>query len=178
MQLFCFASSAAAVPVDQAGSRSDYRYPVIESYGGIVDPLGTAELPRENAKVVYDIKSGEMDNGVIKGLDRAAQLINLYVAAGLKTKDLQMAIVLHGEATKAAMVDSAYRKHFDGQRQPEPRNYPTARGKRGGNLRLSAVLGSARVQPEGNPSGSDHCGFCDTVNINKQMDGYAYLPFH
>lgn len=169
-----FASTAVA----QAAEVDLYRHPVINSYGGVVTSLGTAELPRKNAKVVYDITSATMDGGVIKGLDRAALLINLYVESGLKTQDLQLAIVLHGDATKAALVDSAYRRVSDGKDNP---SREIIRLLRGNGVEIYVCL-QALIHHGYNPENILPdviiAASAVTVNINKQMDGYAYLPFH
>ena len=114
----------------------------------------------------------------MKGLDRAAQLINLYVAAGLKTKDLKLAIVLHGEATKAALVDTAYRKQFDGQDNP---NREIMRLLAGNGVEIYVGLQSLvrlGFNPKETLPGVTIAASAATVSINKQMDGYAYLPFY
>ncbi len=176
--ILIFASAIVAPAEKDDPVKIEYRHPVIDNYGGVVDPLGTAELPRKNAKVIYDISSGEMDNDVIKGLDRAARLINLYVASGLKTQDLQMAIVLHGEATKAALVDSAYRKQFERQDNP---NRKIIRLLAGNGVEVYVCLQALvhlGFDPKEMLPGVTIAASATTVNINKQMDGYVYLPFH
>lgn len=176
--ILIFASTAVSPAGEADQAASLYRHPVIEGYGGVVNPLKTAEMPRENAKVIYDITSGTMDGGVIKGLDRAALLINLYVEAGLKTQDLQLAVVLHGDATKAALVDSAYRRVSDGKKNP---NREIIRLLTGNGVEIYVCL-QALIHRDYTPEDTLKeviiAASAATVNINKQMDGYAYLPFH
>ena len=69
-----------------------------------------AEPPAKGSKVVIDATGTGPDAGQpLPGLIRAATLLNLAAAGGLKASDLEVVVVLHGDATSAALNDAAYK---------------------------------------------------------------------
>lgn len=176
---------ATLFAADPTGS-PQYQYPLIQGHGGIVVLPEVAEQPQKNSKVIIDITSGEMTGDVLKGFDRAALISNQYAQAGVGPKQgMKMAVILHGEATKAALTHEAYKKQAS--------SYARQAGLEGNpNLDLIERLNEAGVEIYVCGQALAHHGFATeevasaatvavsaaTVNINKQMDGYAYLPFH
>ncbi|GAA5510950.1 hypothetical protein Rcae01_06462 [Novipirellula caenicola] len=164
----------------------NFKYPVIKDHGGIVTLSDAAHQPKANSKVLLDITSDAKSGSVIKGFDRAALILNQYSEAGAGMDNgFKMAIILHGPATKAALSDTGYGKHTD--------PYLNAKGKnKNPNLELIGKLKEAGVKIYVCGQALAHHGFATsdvasdvevavsaaTVNINSQMDGYAYLPFH
>jgi len=93
-------------------------FPVIKDVGGVVPMPKATDQPRKGAKLVLDL-TGEAEPGEVhKGLKRAALVLNLYGAAGLKPTDVQIAIVLHGKATRCCLNDAAYAKRTKAERNP------------------------------------------------------------
>ena len=151
-------------------------FPIISSHGGVVSRPAAAEKPRVGAKVVFDVTADAKPETVNKGLDRAARLLNLYGAAGLKSSDLTISLILHGEATKSALNDQEYKERFDIDQNP--------------NLPLIWDLKKAGVEVFVCGQALNYKGFPDstvangitiadaalTVVINKQHDGYSYVP--
>jgi len=85
-------------------------YPIIEGYGGVVALPDAVEQPRKGTKVVFDVTAVAKEAGKpLPGLERAAVLLNLGGVSGLKAADMEMVIVLHGEATAAALDDQAFK---------------------------------------------------------------------
>src|SRR4051812_20314803 len=87
-------------------------YPIIPGVGGVVPRPDAAEPPLRGAKVVFDITADAKPADLNKGLERVARLLNLYGSAGLKASDVKVALVMHGEATKSALADAAYKEKF------------------------------------------------------------------
>ncbi len=56
---------------------------------------------------MFDVTAATKPGEVNAGLERAARVLNLYGAAGLKASDAKIAIVLHGDAAQAAVSDKA-----------------------------------------------------------------------
>lgn len=56
--------------------------------------------PRMHYKVVYDIHSDEMAAGISKGLYYARGLIEAYGKQGVKSAQLDIHLVLHGDAAQ------------------------------------------------------------------------------
>lgn len=85
--------------------------PVIKGYGPVVPLLDAEELPKKGTKVVFDVTAVNKDaTKPLPGLERAAVLLNLAGAAGLQPGDIAVTVVLHGNATSAALNDDAYRR--------------------------------------------------------------------
>lgn len=184
----CFALSIFCSTVLGADPTGDptFEHPVIKDHGGIVALPDAAQQPKKNSQVVLDITSDDRSGGVIKGLDRAALILNQYTDSKAGTSDgFKMAIILHGPATVAALSQDAYARHA----QP----YMKDKGKTSNpDLELIAKLKNAGVQIYVCGQALAHHGFATTevapevkvavsaatVNINLQMDGYAYIPFN
>jgi intracellular sulfur oxidation DsrE/DsrF family protein len=85
---------------------------------GPAQAMGTAPQPAERAmvkvdpegryKVVYDIHSDEIAAGINKGLYYARGLIEAFGKQGVKPAQLDIHLVLHGDAAKFLLVDEAY----------------------------------------------------------------------
>jgi intracellular sulfur oxidation DsrE/DsrF family protein len=65
--------------------------------------------PHAHFKAVYDIHSGETAAGVSKGLYFARGLIEAYGKQGVKPDQLDIHLVLHGDAAKYLLIDETYR---------------------------------------------------------------------
>lgn len=169
---------------DPTGS-PNFQYPLIKGHGGIVAVPDAGQQPKKNSKVLLDIISDEMSGGVIKGFDRAALILNQYTQAGAGTENgFKMALVLHGPATIAALNNEAYAKHS----KPYARSLGTDKNP---NLELLQELKKHGVEIFVCAQALAHHGYAmnevakpvttavsaATVNINKQMEGYAYIPF-
>ncbi|MGB9130679.1 MAG: hypothetical protein WCB97_13610 [Thiobacillus sp.] len=66
--------------------------------------------PRAHFKVVYDIHSAETAAGISKGLYYARGLIEAYGKQGVAPAQLDIHLVLHGDAAQYLLVDDAYQK--------------------------------------------------------------------
>lgn len=150
-------------------------FPIISKYGGIVARPGAAEQPRAGAKVIFDVTTDSKPGDVNKGLERAARLLNLYGAAGMRAADVKIVIVLHGEATKSVLNDAAYNMRSGVEQNP---NLPLIRALQAAGVDLF-VCGQA-LHNKGIPDAevADEVQIAAaalTVVINKQMDGYACI---
>jgi intracellular sulfur oxidation DsrE/DsrF family protein len=153
-------------------------YPIIPNVGGVVPLPNAAEQPRKGAKVVFDITADAKPADLNKGLERVARLLNLYGSAGLKASDVKIALVMHGEATKSALADAVYESKFAAEKNP--------------NLAVIAELRKAGVEVFVCGQALVYRGFKEsevaegikvasaalTVVINRQADGYSYIPAH
>ncbi len=178
--IFALALAVQVLPVVSAEDKNfkpgQLVFAIIPKHGGVLPRPNAVEQPRAGGKVVFDATAEAKPAAVNKGLDRAARLLNLYGAAGLKAQDVKITIVLHGEATKSALNDTAYKARFQIDQNP--------------NLPLIHDLQKAGVEVLVCGQALNYKGFADdevadgipiaaaalTVVINKQTDGYSYIP--
>ena len=151
-------------------------FPIIPGHGGVLPRPDAVEQPRSGAKVVFDATADVRPTDINKGLDRVARLLNLYGVAGLKAQDVTIVIVLHGEATKTVLNDMAYKARFQVEQNP---NLPLIRQLQQAGVEV-LVCGQA-LNYKGFPDGevADEIPIAAaalTVVINKQTDGYSYIP--
>jgi len=112
MVVFTKPMKANAPPAKNAPAKDPKAVtPVVPGYGAVVPFPSAAELPTKGSKVVFDITSTGKDPAKpLPGLERAATLLNLAGSAGLKPTDLEIVVVLHGDATSTALDDAAYKE--------------------------------------------------------------------
>jgi len=152
--------------------------PIIPGHGGVIPRPRAVDPLQPGARVVFDVTADAKPAVIHKGLDRVARLLNLYGAAGLTARDVQITVVLHGDATRAALTDAAYKTHCDVDANP--------------NLPLIQQLQNAGVEILVCGQALSYKGFADnevtesisiataalTVVINRQSKGYALIPVH
>lgn len=66
--------------------------------------------PQAHFRVVYDIHSGETAAGTSKGLYYARGLIEAYRKQGVAPAQLDIHLVLHGDAAKFLLIDDTYQR--------------------------------------------------------------------
>jgi intracellular sulfur oxidation DsrE/DsrF family protein len=167
---------AVAVHDQPPSGKTDLVYPLIAEHGGVVPLPRAAEQPRKGAKAVVDITADAKPGEVNKGLAQVARLLNLYGAAGLKAGDVKIAAVCHGEADKAVLSDEAYAARYRVAANP---NLPLIRDLKKAGVEVFVCgqslhdLGFKAEEVAGEVPVADAAML---VLVNKQADGYAYIP--
>lgn len=164
------------VPNAALRSAAKLEFPIIPGHGGVLPRPKAVEPPRAGAKVVFDATSDTMPTDVNKGLDRVARLLNLYGTSGLKAQDVKITIVLHGEATKSVLNDVAYKQRFHVEQNP---NLPLIRELQKAGVEVlvcGQALNYKRFQDADVSEGVPIASAALTVVVNKQADGYSYVP--
>jgi intracellular sulfur oxidation DsrE/DsrF family protein len=164
------------VALSAAAAEPELVYPRIKGYGGVVPLPKAAQQPRKGAKVVFDVTAEAKAEEVNKGLERAARLLNLYAAAGLADGDVQVAVVLHGEATRTALADKPYAVRFGTRGNP---NLPLLRELKKAGVEVY-VCGQAlhykKFPADEVTEDATLALSALTAVVNKQVDGYAPIP--
>ncbi|MDW7772112.1 MAG: hypothetical protein SCH71_04390 [Desulfobulbaceae bacterium] len=112
--LVLLAATAGISAQTDTGPAPSFINPLIIDYGGIVALPDAAQQPKENSKVILDITSDEKSGNIIKGFDRAALILNQYTQAGDGMENgFKMAVILHGQATKAALKNEPFARHSE-----------------------------------------------------------------
>ncbi|MFM8477991.1 MAG: methyltransferase domain-containing protein, partial [Planctomycetaceae bacterium] len=117
-----FETADAAVPALQ--------FPVIAGYGGVAAIEGAVDPPRAGTKLVLDVTADmKQPEEINNGLERAARFLNLAGLSGLKTSDLRLTVVLHGEATRCVLTDAAWKQRWQADSNPHLPLIRTAQGR-------------------------------------------------
>jgi intracellular sulfur oxidation DsrE/DsrF family protein len=155
-----------------------FSFPLIAGYGGVASLPQAVEQPSKGIKVVFDITADTRPEEVNRGLESVARYLNLNAQAGNAASDVKLSLVLHGAATKCALSDEAYRRHTNAATNP---NLPLLREFKKHGVEV-LVCGQSLVRNKYSPA--DVAGeftvatSAMTVNVNKQLAGYAYLSIH
>ena len=171
--------AAQPVGADPAAPRLSLplEFPQIEGYGSVVGLPEAGERPRIGGRVVFDTTAAAPAGKPNRGLETAARLVNLYAKEGLAMARPQIAVILHFNATIAALGDKAHGRAGGGSNpNQELVEKLLANGVevwvcgqsvvRGGHA-LADVLPGIKVA---------HSAM--VFNMNHQQDGWASLGVH
>ena len=152
-------------------------FPIIDGYGGVVAVADAQDAPRAGLKLVLDVTAeAKKIDEVNKGLERAARLLNLYGIAGLAASDVKITVVLHGEATKSVLTDSAWESRFQAAHNP---NLPLIQSLQKAGVEVTVCGQALGYKKIGRNEVTDAVPVATsalTVVLNRQADGFAYAP--
>jgi intracellular sulfur oxidation DsrE/DsrF family protein len=172
-------AAALAGPVADGqppSGKAELVYPLVSGHGGVVPLPRAAEQPRKGTKAVFDIAADAKPGEVNRGLDRVARLLNLYGAAGLKAGDVKITAVLHGEANKAVLSDTAYAARF---KVAANANLPLIRALKEAGAEVFVCGQSLHELGYKTEEVAKEVPVADSamlVLVNKETGGYAYIP--
>ena len=156
---------------------AELQFPVIPGYGGVVAVENAVEPPRAGMKLVIDATADTKTPADInKGLERAVRIVNLYGVSGLKATDLKVTVVLHGEATKSILTDAAYQSRFQTEKNP---NLPLIAELQKAGVEVMVCGQALHYKKIGRDEVSADIPVAVaalTVLMNRQADGYGYVP--
>ncbi len=157
--------------------------PADDTFGAVVGvtPLPeAAEQPRDGAKVVIDLVSRSPKANVVNtGIRKLGRFLNIHAAAGAEPTQLDMVVVLHGPSTLVALDHEAYAQATD-----SPTNPNLEPIQRLGDLGVRfLVCGQSLAHSGFTPDqvAEDHVTVAVsafTSIVNKQAEGYSYLPMN
>lgn len=164
--------SQAAVKPD-----ANLLFPIIDGYGGVVAVADAQDAPRAGLKLVLDVTAEAKNvDDVNRGLERAARLLNLYGIAGLAASDVKITVVLHGEATKSVLSDSAWESRFQVALNP---NLPLIQSLQKAGVEVTVCGQALSYKKIARNEVADAVPVATaalTVILNRQADGFAYAP--
>ncbi|MEE4299875.1 MAG: DsrE family protein [Pseudomonadales bacterium] len=88
--------------------------PVFEAWGAVHDEVDPDYMPPvDEYRVLFDVWVGPEDaTQPNPRLETLARFMNMHARAGVEAEAMQLALVIHGSAGRAALTDEAYRKRF------------------------------------------------------------------
>jgi intracellular sulfur oxidation DsrE/DsrF family protein len=176
--MLCIVLVAGGVTWPVAAEEPVFSHPLIEGYGGIALQPEAAEPPRRGAKIAFDITAESKPDEVNRGIESVARYLNLNAQAGYLPGDVKLTLVLHGAATKCALKDKAYARATQASSNP---NLPLLRELRKHGVEVFVCGQSLARNKFAKAEVADELVIAVsamTVNVNKQLDGYACLSLH
>jgi len=164
------------VPSKVSSKVPEYTRPAIAEYGKIVQLSTAAQQPRDGSRIVVDVTKGGKPDALNAAVEKVARFVNIYQGAGKTPATVNIAIVLHGEATLTALNADAYAKRFETTGNP---NLDCLHKLHEAGVEIF-VCGQSLIGKDANPD--DVVVFADvavsalTSLVNLQADGYAYVP--
>lgn len=167
-----------AAAVDAGGDQPRTVHPAIADHGGVVPFPEAAAQPRDGSKICVDLTSGGEADRLNPAVEKLARYVNIYAGAGARPAKARITVVLHGKATTVALDDAAYAKRFSTKANP---NLPLIRKLRKAGVEFLVCgqsLSAHKFRP-GDVSREIRVAVSAlTVNVNRQQDGYAFIPLH
>jgi intracellular sulfur oxidation DsrE/DsrF family protein len=158
------------------GSSKIKTHPVITNHGGVVRLPDAAQQPRSGTKILVDLTSGGDADRVNSGLEKVAKYLNIYAGGGAEPSDVQIAVVLHGDATLTVLNSDAYSAKFSTVGNP---NFELLKQLHEADVEFF-VCGQSLISA--GASTDEVIVFVETAVsalttvVNLQADGYAYVP--
>lgn len=113
------ATISAATTFAQKPAQSAWQGPAI-SYGKVREMSdGAVPLnPEHSYKLIFNIsQGGQTPAELIPGVVRAARFLNLAELAGVPKENVQLAVVIHGPATRSVLKQDNFEERFEGRNQ-------------------------------------------------------------
>jgi intracellular sulfur oxidation DsrE/DsrF family protein len=165
-----------ATPAQAAGPSTG---PAVELFGPVYAvPEGSFNLDSGMGyKVIMDVGKGPEDPADLnRSIESAARFLNMNARNGIDAGKVELAVVLHGSAGRAALTDEAHAEHFG---TPNP------------NKAMLKELGQAGVEIYLCGQTAAHRGFSPdqlmpqvtlavsamTVHVRLQQEGYRAILF-
>ena len=177
MALTALAASSAALAQTPDASRFGYG-PVFDDQGPHASIDADVVIPEGTVfKHSFD-GSERAEDGQNRTLISAARFLNMHAAAGIPRENIQLAVVIHGQAAQDLLTAEAYAARFDGAANP---NAPLIATLTGEGVRIilcgqsAAGLGldeTADLLP-----GVEVALSAMTAHALLQQDGYTVNPF-
>lgn len=158
-------------------ANSSLQFPVIDGFGGVVAIADAVDPLRSGMKLVLDVTADTKGpEEVSKGLDRAARVLNLYGVSGMLASDVKITVILHGEATKSVLTDAAWESRFQVAKNP---NLPLIESLQKAGVEVlvcGQALGYKKIDRSEVAASVPVAAAAFSVLMNRQVDGYSYLP--
>jgi hypothetical protein len=173
-----FAEAMKNHPVPERGQTATTNFvnPVIREYGGVIKFPKAAQQPRSGSRICIDLTSGGEPGTLYPSIEKVARFVNIYSGAGESPANVQIAIVLHGDATLSVLNADAYSKMFAVDGNP---NLDCLHELHEAGVEIY-VCGQSLVRKSAHEE--DVVVFADvavsglTSLVNLQEDGYSYMP--
>ena len=163
---------------DTFDSSAGFTFPRIKGHGKVVQLPDAVDQPRDGSKICVDITAGGSPKEINPAIEKVARFVNIYAGAGKRPANVRFTVILHGKATLAALNNESYAKQWQVDRNP---NIPLFKKLKEAGVEI-LVCGQSLMHKGGRQE--DVAGEVRiavsalTVNVNRQLDGFAFIPLH
>lgn len=171
-----FSVVVTCVGIRGAFSQVPFIHPKIQSHGKVVRLADAAEQPRNGSRICVDVTAAGPIDGINPAIEKLARFVNIYAGAGEQPADVHITAVLHGKSTTVALTDEAYSRRHATKGNP---NLPLLRKLRNAGVEFFVCGQSAAglgVKDSEVTSEVQVAVSALTVNVNRQTDGFAFIP--
>lgn len=99
---------AEALENTAQAAADEMQFPRVAGFGGVFPIDGMAEQPKPGMRVLFDVTTEAKPGELNKGLEVVARFLNLAALAGVRPNQLQIAVVVHGQALLSCMNQAVY----------------------------------------------------------------------
>ncbi|QDU82578.1 DsrE/DsrF-like family protein [Polystyrenella longa] len=164
------------VPLGKASDVLNDSEPVIANYGKVVKLPDALHQPRDGGKIVVDVTKGGKPDELNPAIEKVARFVNIYRGAGKSPAKVEIAIVLHGDATLSVLNTDAYAKRFETKDNP---NLDCLNELHKADVKIfvcgQSLIGKGATREEV-VSYSNVAVSALTSLVNLQEDGFTYIP--
>lgn len=165
-----------AAPVTEETATPQYYFPAIKEYGKVVQLPAATQQPQSGSKILVDITHGGEPGELNSAIEKVARFINIYQGAGKEPATVEIAVVLHGGATLAALNPEAYAQKYNTEGNP---NLPCIITLQKAGVQFfvcgQSLIGKGGKIEEVDPSVKLAVSALSAM-VNLQRDGFAYVP--
>jgi intracellular sulfur oxidation DsrE/DsrF family protein len=83
---------------------------VIKNYGKYVSIPSATVSQQDSFKIAFDVAKGAEAGEVNRQFDSLARFINMHVASGVPTENIELALVVHGRASMDLLDEQTYQR--------------------------------------------------------------------
>lgn len=164
------------VPSRENVATLKYTNPAITKYGKVVHLPSAAQQPRDGSKIVVDVTKGGKPGELNAAIEKVARFVNIYRGAGKTPAEVDIAVVLHGDATLTVLNVDAYSIRFATTGNPNLDCLHELHDAGVEILVCGQSLLSEGAKPENVVVFVDVAVSALTSLINLQADGFALVP--
>ena len=171
------ATSGAASSTTQS-TLPDKVFPRVAGHGGVFPLPEAPQQPRDGTKICVDMTVGSEPDKLSPAIEKLARYLNIYAGAGKQPTRLQLAVIMHGEATLKVLAAPAYAARFSSDGNP---NLPLINELRHQGVKFFVCgqsLLSLGAAPGEVATGVEVAVSALTTNVNLQLDGFQIILMH
>ncbi|MBE0359257.1 DsrE family protein [Pseudoalteromonas aliena] len=127
-------------------------------------------------KIVFDVAQGAKNGEQNNNINSLARFINMHVAHGVKSENIQLALVVHGSASLDVLANTEYKKRF----KTDNKNQRLIKQLLANNTVVYVCGQSAthnKVSPKQLIEGVQMSLSAMTAHAQLQQQGYTLNPF-